>query len=264
MQSLCPALVGILCLAGVFSPALAPPALAQIKPAQVAASTPWPAAATPEQALSQAVSGWLGVQQGVDPAGIRLAPLDSRLQIKPCPAGLRLDFPFASQETVRVRCETPTWQLFVRVMSPSPALRPKVAGSGIEEKPVILRKVVVASGLLQRGSRLSADQISLVEVPANGLPANVLDRIDDAVNAELIRDVPAGIPLRSHDIRPALMIKRGQSVMVSAGSAAGFKVMARLEAMQDGRMGEQIKLRNKESGRQISAVVTGLNAADAL
>ncbi len=29
-------------------------------------------------------------------------------------------------------------------------------------------------------------------------------------------------------------------------------------------MGEQIKLRNRESGRQIGAVVTGMNAADAL
>jgi flagella basal body P-ring formation protein FlgA len=29
-------------------------------------------------------------------------------------------------------------------------------------------------------------------------------------------------------------------------------------------MGEQIKLKNRESGRQISGVITGMNAADAL
>ncbi len=236
--------------------------------APAAAAPPVP----PDQALARAVTQWVGTQQGVDPASLRLAPLDPRLQVQACPGGLRMDFPFASRETVRVRCEAPAWQLFVRVLGSPPALArgPAAAPSNgaapvsAEEKPAALRKVVVATGLLQRGTRLSADQLSLVDLPAPGLPPNVLDKIEDAVNAEVLRDVPGGTPLRSHDIRPAVMIKKGQLVMVSAGSPGGFKVMARLEALQDGRMGEQIKLRNKESGRQISAVVTGLNAADAL
>jgi flagella basal body P-ring formation protein FlgA len=122
----------------------------------------------------------------------------------------------------------------------------------------------VASGLLQRGARLSADQVTLMDMPTQGLPPNVLDRVDDVLHAELLRDIPAGTPLRSQDIRPALMVKRGQLVMVSAGSERGFRVVARLEALQDGRMGEQIKLKNRESGRQISGVITGMNAADAL
>jgi len=33
----------------------------------------------------------------------------------------------------------------------------------------------------------------------------------------------------------------------------------RAEALQDGRMGEQVKLKNPESGRQISGVVVGPN-----
>ncbi len=243
---------------------LAGPSGVLAKPVDAGASVAWPAAATPDQALNKAVGQWVGLQQGMDPSTIRLAPLDPRLQIKPCTSGLRLDYPFASQETVRVRCESPTWQLFVRIQGGPPAPRAAAAASGTQDKAVATRKVVVASGLLQRGARIGADQLSLVELPAQNLPSNVLDKIDDAVNAELIRDVPGGTPLRSQDIRPALMVKKGQLVMVSAGSPGGFKVLARLEAMQDGRMGEQIKLRNKESGRQISAVVTGLNAADAL
>lgn len=239
------------------------------------APVPWPNAATPDQSLARAVSQWIGAQQGVDPATVRLAPLDPRLQIRPCTGGLRMDFPFASQETVRVRCESLGWQLFVRTLSPPPTVamttptsaptpRPAAAGSPAQDPQAAVRKVVVATGLLQRGSRISADQLMLADMPAHNLPANVLDKIEDAVNAEVIRDVPNGAVVRSHDLRPALMIRRGQLVMVSAGGASGFRVVARLEALQDGRMGEQIKLKNKESGRQISAVVTGLNAADAL
>ncbi|MEY4711673.1 MAG: hypothetical protein RIS88_1123, partial [Pseudomonadota bacterium] len=155
----------------------------------------WPAAATPEQALAKAVSQWVGVQQGADPASLRVAPLDPRLQIKPCQAGLRLDFPFASQETVRVRCESPIWQLFVRVQGGSAAQRPTAAAGSAADKPAATRKVVVAGGLLQRGARISAEQLSLVELPAHALPPNVLDKIEDAVNAELIRDIPGGAPL---------------------------------------------------------------------
>lgn len=260
LQSLCPALAFALPFALPFS----------------ASALTWPTAATPEQALTQAVSQWVATQQGVNPTSVRLAPLDARLQIKACESGLRLDTPFAGQETVRVRCEAPTWQLFVRVLAATPtAATPAranhpagsatgTAPTGADDKSAVMRKVVVANGLLQRGARVSADQLSLVEMPANRMPLNALDRIDDALNAELLRDVPGGTPLRSQDLRPALMVKRGQMVMLSAGSASGFKVVARLEALQDGRMGEQIKLKNKDSGRQISAVVTGLNAADAL
>ena len=32
-----------------------------------------------------------------------------------------------------------------------------------------------------------------------------------------------------------------------------------VEALQDGRMGEQVRLKNTESGRQISGVVVGPN-----
>lgn len=306
MQSPCPLRAGL--LAGVLAWGLALPDPASASPTATATatatttvsataspsapapgmgkSTPavgmptWPAAATPEQALAKAVGQWLGAQQGRDPTAIRLAPLDPRLQIKACQSGLHLDLPFASQETVRVRCAAPTWQLFVRVLPPPPGTQPATQagtqatqqgapqpGPGLataQDQPAPLRKVVVATGLLQRGMRLNANQVSLVERPANSLPLNALERIEDVVNAELVRDVPGGSPLRSQDIRPALMVKRGQLVMLSTGAVAGLRVVARLEAMQDGRMGEQIKLKNTESGRQVSAVVTGLNTADAL
>ncbi len=272
-QSLCPAWARAAALALIgLLPTLPAPAGAQAKPATVAASSSvaWPSAATPELALTKAVTQWLGAQQRIDPASIRLAPLDPRLQIKACTAGLQLDHPFSSQETVRVRCESPTWQLFVRTLPPiganlpQAAARPAAANVAAEDKSAALRKVVVTSGLIQRGARLGADQVTLMDVPAQGLPPNVLDRIDDVLNAEVLRDIPAGTPLRSQDIRPALMVKRGQLVMVSAGSERGFRVVARLEALQDGRMGEQIKLKNRESGRQISGVITGMNTADAL
>jgi len=52
--------------------------------------------------------------------------------------------------------------------------------------------------------------------------------------------------------------------MLSIGNKSDFEISIRMEAMQDGRLGEQVKLRNPETGRQVSGVVTGPNTAKGL
>jgi flagella basal body P-ring formation protein FlgA len=52
--------------------------------------------------------------------------------------------------------------------------------------------------------------------------------------------------------------------MFSVGNGKEFQISIRMEAMQDGRLGEQVRLKNPESGRQVSGVVTGLNSAKGL
>jgi flagella basal body P-ring formation protein FlgA len=79
-----------------------------------------------------------------------------------------------------------------------------------------------------------------------------------------MRDIPAGTVLRSYDIKRALMVKKGQNAMLTVGQGSGFVVRVGVEAQQDGHMGEQIRLKNTESGRLLSGVVTGPNAVRAL
>jgi flagella basal body P-ring formation protein FlgA len=74
---------------------------------------------------------------------------------------------------------------------------------------------------------------------------------------ELVRALRAGEPVRNVDLRPAVLVKRGELVQLTVGKAGEFQISVRLEAMQDGRLGEQIKLRNTESGRILGGVVTG-------
>ena len=86
------------------------------------------------------------------------------------------------------------------------------------------------------------------------------DRQQDLAHAELIRDIPAGGVLRSHDFRRAVLVKQGQSALLTLGQKGNFEIKVRVEALQDGRMGEQIRLKNPESGRLLSGTVMGLNA----
>ncbi len=56
------------------------------------------------------------------------------------------------------------------------------------------------------------------------------------------------------------LVRRGQFVQAATAPVAGLVVSARLEALEDARLGEPVKLKNPESGRVVSGVVTGPNA----
>jgi len=221
-----------------------------------AMATPAPRSASgPEAVLTQSVQQWVSRQQGGRPEQVQLMPLDPRVRVQDCPRPLVMDWPFASQETLRVRCPEPAWQLYVRLV---PTGRSSVSAQD-GRKPV-----VVAGQTLVRGMTVQPGDVRLQEVSVPAGTTGYLEQVAEALHSEVLRDVPAGTPLRRMDIRQLVLIKRGQIVQLSVGKSSGFVVSARVEAMQDGRMGEQIKFKNPESGRILTGVVKGPNEAEAL
>jgi flagella basal body P-ring formation protein FlgA len=103
-----------------------------------------------------------------------------------------------------------------------------------------------------------------VDVDSKGLTGQILESVTQVMYAEVVRDVKADVPLRSQDIRQMLLVKRGQMVLISIGQAQGFQISARVEALQDGRYGEQIKLKNRDSGRMLTGLVKGPNQVQGL
>jgi len=272
MQLLCHLSRQKRCFAGVTSLL----ALWMVGMAAVWAATPAPGPATPQDKLLAEVALWVQQTQLLTPDQFGFVPIDARVQVQSCDRALVMDLPFASRETVRVRClGNPNWQLYVRLAlkpgnsSPAPAAASAQAASGpvavgsASVNPT-MRKVVVAKQLLRAGTVLSADMLHESEVPAAGLDPQVVGSAKDLENGEMVREIPAGMPLRSHDVRRAVLVKQGQAVILTIGQSSGFAITARVEALQDGRMGEQIRLKNPDSGRLLSGVVTGPNAARGL
>jgi flagella basal body P-ring formation protein FlgA len=137
-------------------------------------------------------------------------------------------------------------------------------GAATQNPSVVPKTVVVAKRLIQRGAILQPDMLEEVQASTGNADTQLLRSLKDAQNAELTRDIAAGQALRVSDIRRAVMVKQGQSVMFSVGNGKEFQISIRMEAMQDGRLGEQVRLKNPDSGRQVSGVVTGLNSAKGL
>ncbi len=241
--------------------------------AALAANTGAP---SPLTVLQKSVVDWVAKEQSLSPDVVTMAALDPRMQVKACEKPLTMDMPFGSLEKLRVRCAQPVWQIYVRVSvpprvaskTPPPApsaqapgsLGPEASTPPVPEK----RKILVATMPLFRGQVLNESHVRVAEVDAQSVTGPVLEQVSQIMHAEVVRDVRPEVPLRSLDIRPVVLVKRGQMVLISVGQNQGFQISARVEALQDGKFGEQIKLKNKESGRILTGQVKGPNLVEGL
>ena len=233
------------------------------------------------ESMGLQVRQWMSQTHGVKAQDVVIAPLDDRLKIQGCQKSLMVDNPFASKETVRVRCPEPIWQLYLQVSMPTVRANvpPVIGSAGVQNtvvplnsaaspntsnQPNATRTIVVAKRLLQRGVNLQPDMLEEVQASQGNVDTMLLNTLKDALQAEVTRDIPAGQALRVSDIRRAVLVKQGQTVMLSIGNKSEFQISIRMEAVQDGRLGEQVKLKNPETGKQVSGVVTGPNAAKGL
>lgn len=222
------------------------------------------AALTTHDQLQAGVVAWVAQQQGLKESEISMAPLDHRLRLKPCEAPLTHEFPFPSAETVKVVCKKPNWHVFVRMTLPTPnakvrsasvAVTPSTAAVPVPAAP--LRPVWVVEQHVSAGSSVQTRQLVLVERPSADVGPQALDSQTDLTHMEAVRDLAPGTIVRQYDLRSKTLIKRGQMVQIMIGQSSGFQISARVEAQQDGRYGESIKLKNPESGRILSGVVKG-------
>jgi len=209
------------------------------------------------ESLQQQVLQWAQTHPSFQGKQVQMVPVDPRITVQHCQQNLQFEHPFPNQPAVRVRCAQPNWQLFVNVNAGQASTQVNRPGA----PPQVLYKVLVSKELLKRGTVITPDMFSESEMPAAGMENQIISDIKLLKNMQLMRDLTPNTPLRSYDVKTAVLVKRGQEVQVTAGEGQGFSITMRAEALQDGGLGEQIRLKNVESGRSLSGVITGPNAA---
>ena len=215
--------------------------------------------------------GWNAVEQGakqfvvdtykVEAPMVNIMPMDSRIKIEPCAQDILFDQPFGNKQSVRARCTQPVWQHFVMVQ-----IRSGIGSqwSGSTPNQTVTRMVWVSNQSLKRGTPMQPGMFKPVEQSVAAHETRFVNDERELLNTELLRDLPANTPLRLQDLKASTMVKRGQQVTVAVGEGKGFLITVKAEAQQDGLLGEQIRLKNPESGRSLTAVVTGVNMARGL
>ena len=216
--------------------------------------------------MTKSAEKWISNELLVPINKIKVTPPDKRVRVSKCKSEIKFDFPFNNKETIRARCFDPSWQFFLRVssndLSTVEVLRP-VTNTKKKQIPKKMVAVLVASSNLMRGERLRRSSVKLERKLKNKLPVDVFTQIDGLENQEMARNVKAGEVIRSIDIKAAKLIKKGDKVLFSI-MAQGMLVKATVEALEDGKMGDQIELRNINSGITVIGVVTGKNKVTGL
>ncbi len=132
--------------------------------------------------------------------------------------------------------------------------------SGIAE-PVT--QVPVLAHALGRGETVSRTMIDWITISDRRINRTMILAMDQLIGMETVRPLKAGQPLRISDVRQPLMVEKGTLVTMVVEQGA-LSLSATGKAMQDGSLGETIRLMNTSTSRMIEAKVTGAGLVTAI
>lgn len=168
-------------------------------------------------------------------------------QMTPCQAPLKMNlYGQGTYRNMRVSCPDQGWQLYVPVTLTS------------------LARIAVAAHDLSAGTPLTASDLKLVRSSAGqGDSHQIAHSLKTALGKTLIVPVSAGTPIRLSSLAQPVRIHAGQQVTVHVGSDA-VSVEATAIALQQGRVGQSILVKNPSSGKRYRVEVTSHGVVDNL
>ena len=137
-----------------------------------------------------------------------------------------------------------------------------IATRDIRAKTILARSdlnvkhlVLMPTKTIIRGEKLSGRNAEVR--PFYGkLSTDTLYQLPEIKAMESIRTLRPNQPIRSSDLIPSLMIKKGDSVILASGSGL-LSITTTMVALENGKLDQQIDLLNSESNEKIRAVITG-------
>lgn len=179
---------------------------------------------------------------------VTTSPLDSRLRLTRCdqplttydsPNGLK-----PGRNVVGVRCEgRKPWKLYVRV---------KVATIG---------PVVVSARALARGQQLAAADLRVEERDTSRMHRAYFSDPQTLIGQRTRRQIAPGKLLHPGLVERRQLIRRGGLVKIVARHG-GLQVSMKGKALENGALGEQVRVRNTASGRDITGEVVAAGVVE--
>lgn len=157
-----------------------------------------------------------------------------------------------SWATAELRCAAPRWVRAIRT-----GAEPAAGVKGPEPSPAVGPLVVSLTRSLARGAMIGPDDVALRPLPERGAegiftdPAMVIGRRARVSLGE-------GQPVLLRQLEPLWLVEKGNPLSLTA-DAGGLVVSAPAEALENGQLGDAIRVVNLSSRREVKAFVTGKN-----
>ncbi len=183
-------------------------------------------------------------QMVIDPTTqveVKAATIDSRRPLHPCTdhitPSLAGNGQIGRNTVIRLKCEQdPVWDIFVPV------------------RVRVLKPFVTVTQPVTRDTVLSADLLKVDFMDDIMVRGDNFTDPDALVGSRTKRDLRPGQPVRKNEI---CVVCRNDTVQIEAGTSV-LSIKTAGKALQDGSFGDQIRVENLRSHRQISAVVTAV------
>lgn len=167
-------------------------------------------------------------------------PINDQINLKKCYKfiiPLPSDLPSGGRLTIRVSCSEPsTWSTYV------------VARINI------LSMVAIAKQPIIKGTSISAKDIQFKQQNISTLNQSYFTKPEQLLSLVARRNIPAGTLLSSNMLDIPELIKRNDSIIIEA-TAGALSVTTQGTALENGRKGEQIRVINNKSQKEIRAYV---------
>lgn len=175
------------------------------------------------------------------PPEVVAGQLDSRLRLKQCSQSLESYTPQGKKQmgkiTVGVRCSgTTPWSLFVPVTVK------------------VMTKIVVATNNLPRGSIIQPVDVAVELRDISRLHRGYLEDTKAVVGKKLRQRVGRNQVITPSKLVTPLTVKRNNRVIIRASNKA-VRVSMTGKALQNGSLGQVIRVKNESSNREVDARV---------
>lgn len=197
--------------------------------------------------LREAAESFVLSQIDAEPATrvlVTAGPIDSRLPLTTCQDKLQITLPgnmtIRRNTTVLLTCqESPGWNVYLPV------------------RVSLQKPFVTVTDIVAKGDLLSADKLTLAYQDEQMMRGDFLVDPASLVGSRSKRDIRPGQPIRASQI--CVICKGDQITLIAQTSNLQIKSMVR--ALQDGSFGDMIRVTNLQSGREVSAKVSGVGSA---
>ncbi|KTD70439.1 MULTISPECIES: flagellar basal body P-ring formation chaperone FlgA [Legionella] len=178
--------------------------------------------------------------------------IDSRLNLKACAEDQLVVFnpyqsPILNTNTMGIKCQENDnrWSLYVPV------------------RITVSKTIYVAKRTLVKGTRLSRDDIYQTEMDVQRLSNGYFTEKDLLIGQVCKKNIPANSPFNPHNIEAAKLINKGERVSIVVNDN-NLTVSMEGVAIEEGSLGETIKVRNLSSKKIIEAQIAGIKKVNVI
>lgn len=149
------------------------------------------------------------------------------------------------------RDDTPLWGRITVAVACDDASTPRY----LQVRVIALGSYVSAATTVQPGTLIEPWMLELSHGDLGELPVRTLRFPGDAVGQEARQRLSEGAPVRAHQLRPPVLVTRGQTVAIEA-QGRGFSINREGEALDSGGHGESVRVRISRQ-QTLTATVIG-------